>query len=136
MRRQGIVRGFAAFNRAGSDDDAAPTTAGNLYVLNIANARRAIAHNPESIEEVQELLRRYTDINEQERDRVAEFLRHGAPIDVGLLSSDPELWRAAGAFKAHHPQYFTLSRRFYIGWAAAITMLTGGLVLIKDLGPN
>ncbi len=104
--------------------------------MNNANARSGIAHDPKMLDEVQRLLRRYPDLNEQERDRVGKFLRGGAPIDLGLLSSDPELWRAAGAFKAHHPHYFTLGRRFYVGWAAAITTLIGGLALIKDMGVN
>jgi hypothetical protein len=104
--------------------------------LNSATARRSIAHDPNRLDEVQALLKRYPDLSEEERDRVGNFLRHGAPLDLGLLSSDPELWRAAGAFKTHHPGYFAPGRRFYLGWAAAITMLVGGLALIKDMGLN
>lgn len=104
--------------------------------MNNAKARSAIAHDANQLEEVQRLLRRYPDIDQQERDRVGEFLRNGAPIDVGLLSSDPELWRAAGAFKTHHPHYFALGRGVYIGWAAGIMALVGGLAMIKDMGVN
>lgn len=104
--------------------------------MNIATARSAIAHDSETLKDIQALLRRYPDIDEQERDRIGQFLRHGAPIDLGLLSSDPELWSAAGAFKSRHPHYFALGRRFYLGWAAAITALMGGLLLIKDMGVN
>lgn len=77
-----------------------------------ANARSAIAHDPNRLEEVQRLLRRYPDIDAQEHDRVGKFLRHGAPLDLGLLSSNPELWSAAAAYKTHNPHYFALGRRF------------------------
>lgn len=65
--------------------------------------RRPIAHDVQILSDAECLLARYPDINAEERDRVGRFLRSGAPIDIGLLSSNAELWRKAERFKVEHP---------------------------------
>ena len=102
--------------------------------MTTANSRGAIAHDLQSLEEVQSLLGRYPEVDQHERDRIAHFLRRGSPIDIGLLSSNPEVWRAASTFKAQHPSYFSISTRVYIGWIIAIASLAAVMLFIKDMG--
>ena len=102
--------------------------------MKVSNTGTAIAHDPEALHDAEGLLGRYPEIDESERDRLAEFLRSGAPIDIGLLSSNRQVWRAADRFRRDHPKYFRMGARGYAGWAAAVTGLGLGLVLIKDMG--
>ena len=104
--------------------------------MKASDPRRAIAHDLNALGEAERLLCRYPNVGDEERDRLARFLRHGAPIDIGLLSSNPQLWGAAERFKADHPSYFRLGARVYAGWAAAIAALAIALIFIKDIGLN
>lgn len=101
-----------------------------------SQSRRSIALDPDALGDAETLLERYPDVSSSERDRVAHFLRRGAPIDIGLLSSNAELWATAERFKRDNPHYFKVGVRVYIGWAGALTAIIGTLVLIKDAGVN
>ena len=96
--------------------------------------RRSLAHDHGVLADAEEILRRYPDISSEERDRLGHFLSRGAPIDIGLMSSNKDLWRSAERFKGDHPEYFKISRAVYAGWAAAIIGVMLVLVLIKDMG--
>lgn len=102
--------------------------------LNDAGPRQALAHDPEALAEAERLLLRYPDISSAEHKRLGRFLRSGAPIDIGLLSSKPELWFIAERFKAENPAYFRIGRAVFAGWAVAVTAIIGALILIKDIG--
>ena len=99
-----------------------------------SHSQRTIANDPDALSEAQDLLARYPDVSSEERDRLGRFLRRGAPIDIGLLSSNTRLWRIAERFKLEHPHYFRLGARVYAGWVAAVVGITLVLVLIKDMG--
>ena len=104
--------------------------------MSLSQSRAAIAHDPDSLADVSALLERYPEVSVDERDRIGRFLRSGAPIDIGLLSSNAGLWRTADRFKFEHPHYFKVGAGVYAGWAAAVAALVGTLVLIKDAGMN
>lgn len=99
-------------------------------------ARDALAHDPQALADVEHLLERYPDISEQGRDRIGRFLRSGAPMDIGLLSSNSKLWKNAEAFRAENAQYFSTGRGIYVGWAAAALGIAVVLLLMKDIGLN
>jgi hypothetical protein len=104
--------------------------------VNAPEPRLTIANDPDALGEVETLLARYPDVSEAERDRIGGFLRKGAAIDIGLLSSNARLWHKAERFRADNPVYFRLGARFYLFWALAIAAIVGTLVLIKDIGLN
>ena len=98
--------------------------------------RELLAHDAQALAEVEQLLEQYPEVSEEERGRVGRFLRSGAPIDIGLLSSNPRLWNKAEGFRAENKQYFSTARGVYIGWAAAILGIFMVLLLMKDIGLN
>ena len=105
-------------------------------ILKAAEQRRSIAHHPETLVKVEELLVSYPDVNGDERDFLAAFLRNGAPIDIGLLSSNAQAWAAAERFRSENPDYFRTGPRVYAAWAAVIGALALALWAMKDMGLN
>jgi hypothetical protein len=101
-----------------------------------SESRRSIAHDPDALSDAEALLAKYPDVSADEHDRIGRFLRKGAPIDIGLLSSNGELWETAERFRLEHPRYFKLGGGVYAGWAVALIGIVGGLILIQDLGLN
>ena len=97
-------------------------------------SRRAIARDFDALSDAEALLQKYPDVTATERDRIGHFLRRGSPIDIGLLSSSPDAWRAAETFKADHPGYFKFGAGVYVGWLVALVLLGVGLAAIKDMG--
>jgi len=99
-----------------------------------SQSQRTLAHDPDALSDAQALLARYPDVSSEERDRLGRFLRKGAPIDIGLLSSNTPLWRIAERFKRDHTNYFRLGASVYAGWVAAVVGIALVLLLIKDIG--
>lgn len=97
-------------------------------------SRRSLAHDPGVLADAEDILTRYPEVSSEERARIGHFLSRGAPIDVGLLSSNAELWRRAERFKGDHPEYFKIGKGVYAGWIAAVIGIMLVLVLIKDMG--
>jgi hypothetical protein len=99
-------------------------------------SRRAISHDFDALAETEALLRKYPHVTDAERDRIGRFLRHGSPMDIGLLSSNPDVWTAAQNFRAENRGYFALGGGFYAGWVVALVSIGLGLLFIKDMGLN
>ena len=99
-----------------------------------SQSQRTLAHDPDALSDAQALLARYPEVTPDERDRLGHFLRRGAPIDIGLLSSNTPLWRIVEQFKRDHPHYFRLGTGVYAGWIAAVVGIALVLILIKDIG--
>lgn len=100
------------------------------------DSRRAISNDFETLAETEALLSKYPEVTASERDRIGHFLRHGSPLDIGLLSSNAKAWKAAEAFKEENPGYFALGLKVYAGWTFAILAISATLALIKDMGLN
>ncbi|RST30093.1 hypothetical protein HMF7854_04075 [Sphingomonas ginkgonis] len=95
---------------------------------------RSLAVDTAGLARAETLLLAYPDVSDGERDEIAQFLRTGHPMDVGLLSSNSQAWAKAEAFRHVERHYFAHGPRFYLAWLAALVALVAGLVLIKDLG--
>lgn len=99
-----------------------------------AEPGRTLAHDPDALDEAKILLAKFPDVTADEQCRIGRFLRAGAPIDIGILSSDAELWKSAENFRRNHPEHFRVSARVYAAWVAAILLIGIALVVIKDIG--
>lgn len=100
------------------------------------DSRRALSDDFDTLVDAEILLGRYPEVSQAERDRIGHFLRHGSPLDIGLLSSNAQAWKAAETFKLENPRYFASGFGVYAGWAVAIFGIGATLVLIKDMGLN
>ena len=100
------------------------------------SSRRALSDDFEMLNDAEILLRKYPEVSQEERDRIGHFLRHGSALDIGLLSSNAQVWEAAETFKSENPGYFATGLRVYAGWAVAVLGISATLVFIKDMGLN
>ena len=101
-----------------------------------SDSRRSIAHDLDALIDAEALLAKYPNVSADEHERIGRFLSKGAPIDIGLLSSNAGLWKTAERFRLEHPRYFRLGMGVYAGWVAALIGIAAGLILIKDMGLN
>jgi hypothetical protein len=99
-------------------------------------SRQALAMNADALANAERLLLQYPDVSETERDEIGAFLKNGAPIDIGLLSSNAEAWQNAERFKRDHPRYFAVGRGFLLYCSAVVALLLFALFLMKDIGLN
>lgn len=83
----------------------------------------------ETLNRVERLLLRYPDLSEAERNDVADFLRNGTILEVGLLSMNQAAWRNAEEFRASYPARFATTDREYVGLASVIA----GIILVLAL---
>jgi hypothetical protein len=102
--------------------------------VNSGERRKSIARDAKALSDAEALLSMYPEVTDAELDRIARFLRHGAPIDIGLLSSNASLWEVAERFKNDHPRYFRLRPQVYLWWLLALAALVLCLVNVKDIG--
>lgn len=100
------------------------------------DSRRTLSDDFETLADAEILLSKYPQVSHAERDRIGHFLRHGSPLDIGLLSSNARAWTAAETFKLENPRYFAPGLGVYAGWTVAILGIGATLVLIKDMGLN
>jgi hypothetical protein len=99
-------------------------------------SRQALAVNADALANAERLLLQYPKVTNNERDEIGAFLKNGAPIDIGLLSSNAEAWQNAERFKRDHPRYFAVGRGFLLYCSAAVALLLFALFLMKDIGLN
>ena len=63
--------------------------------------------------DVEDLLRRYPDIDAGETDTLLRFLKKGPPLEVALLTTDEEMWPRLQRFRQDHRSRFTLGFKEY-----------------------
>ena len=80
------------------------------------------------------LLTAYPNIDAAETAEIADFLRTGPVLEVGLLSSDEELRPKLLAFQAEHEGRFALRAKDYLVVALITAVLAVVCFLLWDAG--
>lgn len=83
---------------------------------------------------VKVLLHAYPNIDAAETAEIADFLRTGPVLEVGLLSSDEELRPKLLAFQAEHEGRFALRAKDYLVVALISVALAVICFLLWDAG--
>ena len=61
-----------------------------------------------SRERVGNLLNRYPDVTDKDREEILTFIKEGRHVDIGLLTADEKLRPRLDAFMADHQRHFRL----------------------------
>lgn len=94
--------------------------------MRISEAGKKLAMSPQDLSRAEELLLRYPAIDASDRDQIGLFLRRGAPMDLGILSTNEVAWRNSEIFRANHPAYFRISKKEL----AVIAVMAAVVILI------
>jgi hypothetical protein len=76
--------------------------------------------------DVEDLLRRYPDVDAGETDTLLRFLKKGPPLEVALLTTDEELWPRLQRFRQDHRSKFHLGFKEY----ALVLLILMGLIAL------
>jgi hypothetical protein len=101
--------------------------------MRVSESRRTTAVDPDAIARTEELLDLYPNVSTSERDEIAHFLRKGAPIDIGFLSSNEQAWSKAERFKTENRTHFTVKPREYFYWGLLIIAVATAVFLLWDI---
>jgi len=88
--------------------------------------KRSPAADPARLEQMKDILLRYPDIAEAERQELLAYLKKGPPLDTALLSTVDELRPKLAWFRADHRRHFELGARQY----AIVAIILAGLVAL------
>lgn len=80
-----------------------------------------------------ELLRRYPDLQDQERVELVEFLINGHPDALAMATYGAGLVSQATAVKKDHPEYFPSGMRTLLPWLGVLVVVAGLLLLARML---
>lgn len=96
--------------------------------------KRSPAANPARLEQMKDLLFRYPDITDSERQELLTFLKKGPPLDAALLTTVDHLRPKLGRFRDDHRRHFDLGLREYVLVAAILAGLILMFALLWDSG--
>ncbi|HEX6374636.1 MAG TPA: hypothetical protein VFZ91_02840 [Allosphingosinicella sp.] len=83
---------------------------------------------------VEDLLRRYPDVDAGEAAEILRFLKKGPPLEVALIGTDDELKVKLGEFRENHASEFCLGLKEYLSVATIVVALIAVLALLWDAG--
>lgn len=83
---------------------------------------------------VEELLRRYPDIDSGETREILRFVKKGPPLEAALLTTDEQLRVKLDSFRRNNRSEFALGLREYLTVAVIVIALVVLLDLLWDSG--
>jgi hypothetical protein len=69
-----------------------------------------------SVQQMSDLLRRYPDVNDAERLELVDFLKHGHPETLAMVTYGSGLVPEVGRVKKDHPEHFPAGWRTLLPW--------------------
>lgn len=84
--------------------------------------------------QVEDLLRRYPDVNAGEAAEILYFLKEGPPLEVALMTTDDQIKVKLREFRADHAAEFSLGLKEYLIVAVIVVALIGVLTLLWGSG--
>jgi len=104
--------------------------------MNVANDNTAHVRAPARVrlERVEDMLRRYPDLTDIERDEILAFLRSAPAIERGLLNGNEALSPQLDRFRADHARLFGIRRKELAIIAALIVVVVAAVLLLWDAG--
>ena len=83
---------------------------------------------------VEDLLRRYPDVDAGETAEIIRFLEKGPPLEVALMTTVDDVKVKLCRFRADHAKHFALGPGHYLAVAAIVIALLARLTLLWDSG--
>ncbi|MDT9601055.1 hypothetical protein [Sphingosinicella rhizophila] len=96
--------------------------------------KRSPADDPARLEQMKELLSRYPDIDDSEKDEIVHYLKKGPPLDAALLSTLERIKPQLARFREEHRRHFALGAKEYALVAVFVVALVALLALLWDAG--
>jgi hypothetical protein len=96
--------------------------------------KRSPAVDPARFEHIQDLLSRYPDIAEAERQEVLHFLKKGPALETALLSTIEPLRPKLDHFREDHRRHFAVGAKEYVLVAVVLVALAAVFAFLWDSG--
>lgn len=96
--------------------------------------KRSPAVDPARLEHIQNLLSRYPDITEADREEILHFLKKGPPLDTALLGTVEPVRPQLDRFRADHRRHFEVGAKEYLLVAILLAALAALAALLWDSG--
>ena len=96
--------------------------------------KRSSAADPARLEHIRDLLSRYPDIGDSEKEAILHYLKKGPPLDTALLSTFEQIRPKLERFREDHRRHFELGAREYIFVAVLVAALLALCAFLWDSG--
>lgn len=96
--------------------------------------KRSSAADPARLEHIQDLLSRYPEIGDAEKEQILHYLKKGPPLDTALLTTVERIRPQLARFREDHHRHFAAGAKEYAMVAILVAAMVALFVFLWDAG--